>query len=684
MTKHDPAPSKAQSFPLLASSLPLFPSNMNRLNTPTLSKWTFIAFAFLILNQMQQATAQVIFEDDFNTGSINSPWIARPNLSGTNGIIEVAVDWGVGGTGDYALRMGKSSNQGGFTTNAIDLPLNLSGKSNVELVFQIRHLYDETQLEDGLYFSDNNGATFKKALDFRPSDWCLGYGQFPPIQVSKIAQRLGLNSASAQFVIRFQQRGDWAINNDGFVIDEVKVYTATVEYQQVTPNSPACESFETGAFSNSWAWRSAEQTSIVLSGGPITRISGDVRPVNGLGFDGSAYGLLLGKNCNDGFTTQAADWHLDLSAVSQAELTFWIQHYYDDTHLDDGIYFSDDGGNSFEKVFDFEPSDWCVNQYGKLPSLDIDQLAKSKGLNLTSTFVIRFQQRGENGTYWGSYYGFKLDDICVSVPDEVYAPLPFVETFELGDFRNMWAPRFADQTTVINTGVPSTRPSNILDVRSGIGRNLSTYAVAMGKSCNDGFATNALDLQLNLENQSNVVMTCWIMDLYDDTHLDDGIYFSNNAGRTFTKVKDFDFTNTANQYTQYQLDVSGLASANTMALTDSFIIRFQQHGELALGNDGIYLDDISVTGTSTTSNNRPQVALLNAYPNPTSDFLTVALPEAREFDLALYDLQGRKLDVATSVQGLEARLDLSSLPAGVYQLRVLAGQLPYRLPVVKQ
>ena len=63
---------------------------------------------------------------------------------------------------------------------------------------------------------------------------------------------------------------------------------------------------------------------------------------------------------------------------------------------------------------------------------------------------------------------------------------------------------------------------------------------------------------------------------------------------------------------------------------------------------------------------------LTVYPNPTDDLLFVELRGAGIANVALYDLQGRVIETlrATSLQDGTATLDVKSLPAGVYVLRV--------------
>ena len=179
-----------------------------------------------------------------------------------------------------------------------------------------------------------------------PVTGAIIYGNLPPIQIHKIAEEYGL-TLSSNFIIRFQQHddGDFGfgyIGPDGIFLDEVYVYEPDLVYYPVTLDEPFKDGFETGAFGNMWAWRFPDQTSTLAQ--IPTRPSSVVAVFNGNGFE-SEFGVGIGKSCDDGFATNALDLHLDLSASSTAMLSFLMQDISDETHVDDGLYFSDDGGD---------------------------------------------------------------------------------------------------------------------------------------------------------------------------------------------------------------------------------------------------------------------------------------------------------------------------------------------------
>ncbi len=409
----------------------------------------------------------------------------------------------------------------------------------------------------------------------------------------------------------------------------------------------------------------------------ISGVDGVVEIVNNIGVN-SSKGVRIGKLSDySGFTTNALDLHLNLLGQDDVEMTFWILDRWDNTDDDDGIYFSDDGGSTFVKVLDFKAEEWCDNVYGQYPPIDVDELASLAGLALTSQFVIRFQQRGENDFYGGGSDGFYIDEVKVYDPELVYATLPFEDDFETGLMKKSWAWNFADETSTVPSVFEPTGPMNVVGVGSEIGLNYS-YGVAMGRRCDGAFTTNALDLHLNLLGQDDVEMTFWILDRWDNTDDDDGIYFSDDGGSTFVKVLDFDFSNMEdNYYYQYTVDVSSLATANSVDLTGSFVIRFQQRGENDFyggGSDGVYIDEVRVMGTSTRVESLVESNLVSLYPMPNDGrfYIDFGYANAKVIGIEVYDCLGKVLyREERNGQDLQSyEVDISTAPTGMYYLLI--------------
>ncbi|MDX2305821.1 MAG: T9SS type A sorting domain-containing protein [Microscillaceae bacterium] len=123
--------------------------------------------------------------------------------------------------------MGKNSD-GNANTNALDLHLNLAGQTQVEMTFWIYDHDDNTDTQDGIYFSSDNGNSFAKVYDFTPSAWANAYRQII-LDVDQLSSERGLN-LNNQFIIRFQQYGSRNFSPsgccdgaDGFIIDDVEI-----------------------------------------------------------------------------------------------------------------------------------------------------------------------------------------------------------------------------------------------------------------------------------------------------------------------------------------------------------------------------------------------------------------------------------------------------------------------------
>jgi len=614
------------------------------------------------------------FEDNFN-GSFtlgnmwtkSFPWqtnILVPDPNRPNNVIEIGGTIGVGGS--RAIRMGKNCADG-YSTNALDLHLDLSGNSDYALTFDINSRGDDTDANDGLYFSNNGGESFEKVFDFNPSVWCdYDYGSFPPFDIDSLAGTKSL-SLTNRFVIRFQQHGNNVLpDNDGFYIDNVSVFIPTISYVNMFPftddfNNP------NNTFGNMWTKSFPWQTT--APGTDPNRPNNVIDIVNGVGTGGSR-GVSMGKDCDDGdFSTNALDLHLDLSGGSNYALTFDINNRGDDTEPEDGLYFSNNGGESFEKVFDFNPSVWCDDNYGSFPPFDIDSLAAGKGLSLTNRFVIRFQQHGENVLPIND--GFYIDNVSVFVPTLVYYnQFPFTENFEDATLGNMWKRSFPYKTSTLVTD--PNRPNNIIELRDFIGINLSR-AVRIGKECADGYSTNALDLHLNLSGLGEATLNCKIRDRGDDTDLDDGVFFSDNGGDSFEKVFDFDFSNVPNDYTDYVFDLDSLATSKGLSFTSHFIVRFQQHGNNVLpDNDGFYIDNVNISGVVSTVEAN-SLGNFIIYPNPTREFLILDISDFFYQDGFNYTIRN-----STGITQLSGRIispkdkiDINFITDGLYIIEIL-------------
>ncbi|MEN9414035.1 MAG: hypothetical protein RLZ62_339 [Bacteroidota bacterium] len=114
-----------------------------------------------------------------------------------------------------------------------------------------------------------------------------------------------------------------------------------------------------------------------------------------------------------------------------------------------------------------------------------------------------------------------LVTVALTMAFSANSQIIFQDDFEGATFSSNWE---------ANSGIPN----GVVEIAYGIGVN-DTRGVRIGKTASSGgFVTNSLDLHLDLSAQTQVALTFEIQDRDDQTHGDDGLYFSNNGGVSFS------------------------------------------------------------------------------------------------------------------------------------------------------
>jgi len=151
--------------------------------------------------------------------------------------------------------------------------------------------------------------------------------------------------------------------------------------------------------------------------------------------------LIMDVSSNGNFNTNEALLHLNLGGETNVDLEFWWKEFGDEYQPADGIYFSDNSGGNFSKVYNLSGN----NGNWQKVILDVDQLANTHNLSLTNEFVIKFQQYDN---YPIPSDGFAFDDISVSVssgydpppqPGYIYGPYEHC-TYDIEEYYIMTVP----------------------------------------------------------------------------------------------------------------------------------------------------------------------------------------------------------------------------------------------------
>lgn len=119
-----------------------------------------------------------------------------------------------------------------------------------------------------------------------------------------------------------------------------------------------------------------------------------------------SYHLTMDVIKNGNYNTNEAWMHLNLSGMSDVELEFWWKETSDETHTADGVFISDDGGDSFTKIYNLSGGS---STYSKV-TIDLSYEISDASLSHSSTFVVKFQQYDN---YTMTIDGIAIDDINV-------------------------------------------------------------------------------------------------------------------------------------------------------------------------------------------------------------------------------------------------------------------------------
>ncbi|MEO0652954.1 MAG: hypothetical protein AAFZ65_19925, partial [Planctomycetota bacterium] len=453
------------------------------------------------------------------------------------------------------------------------LHLDLSGQTQVDLDFRWKEFGDETHTQDGVFFSDNGGASFTKVHAFDGGATTNNAWQLVQLDLDALAAGAGL-SLTDQFVVSFQQYDNYAIATDGFAFDEIDVSAGG----SPPPPPPAGDfaslpystGFESGSLDSYWTATEGTEGRIQVTGANGPQAGG--------------FHLTMDDEVSGGaFSQNEAALRLDLAGETDVTLSFQWKEFGDETHAQDGVYFSDDDGASYVKVANLNGGSTTNNSWQQV-TLDLDALASSAGLSLNSTFVVKFQQYDN---YPIASDGFCFDAVSVTAggggggnPNR--AQVGYSTGFESGALDSFW-------TT-------ASSPEGRILITTNNGPAAGSWHMTMDDSVNgSAFATNEAWLLCDFSGTGQASLSFRWKDFSDETHSQDGVFFSDNDGATFVKVANLNGGSVANNSWQtVNLDIDALAASNGLSLNGSFVIKFQQYDNYSAQTDGLAFDEIAI------------------------------------------------------------------------------------------
>ena len=171
--------------------------------------------------------ASLPFEDGFESGSLAPYWSV--NIPQGLGYASVSSADGPA-TGNFHLVMAASTDLVESTAEAI-LALDLEGQSDIILEFSQREYGDESDIEDGVFISDD-GVKWFKAVDLGASSTSV-YKEWSLSLDDQVAVA-GMTFTNP-FYIKFSWNDDYNIPTDGFGFDDIRLRSVNYKTLQSIP-----------------------------------------------------------------------------------------------------------------------------------------------------------------------------------------------------------------------------------------------------------------------------------------------------------------------------------------------------------------------------------------------------------------------------------------------------------------
>ncbi len=157
--------------------------------------------------------ATLPFYDGFEDGAADY-WSASTTNQG-----RVQISSSYPHAGSYSVLLDDSVNGGNYSYAGLVLNVDLAGESNVDLDFWWREFSDENHSGDGVFISDDDGASWCQVLSFNNGSSSYTYDV---IDLDAAASSCGM-SYNNHFKVKFQFYDNYSITSDGYAIDDVSL-----------------------------------------------------------------------------------------------------------------------------------------------------------------------------------------------------------------------------------------------------------------------------------------------------------------------------------------------------------------------------------------------------------------------------------------------------------------------------
>jgi hypothetical protein len=508
----------------------LFAQSVGEENTPV----TASLIGALPLNPQ---VASFPFADDFEAG-IGANWSANSTGAGR---AEINTENPHGGTN--AVFLGKHLKQDAAAS--LVLTVNLANQSDVWLNFWWRATKTANDSDNGVYISDNDGATWTKVANLG------GNAQFYMrglINISAAAANRGL-TLNDHFLISFYYESRYYDDIGGLLVDDVQLTTRP----QVVTTFPASDTVESTAFGQGLY--------------PAGRDSGVVQISNENPFSGD-YHFFLGKKTG-GDAGAFLTWVVDLAGKNDVFLDFWWRAIGTANSSTNGVYLSVDDGTTWYNIRVLNAN----RQFYGRELINIYDAASDLGLTLNNRVRIDFHY---DSRYYDAIGGLQIDDLRLTTRTEIVVSPPTSEAFA---------------TTAFGKGFyPVGSGAGVVEVSDEASYS-APYNVFVGKKIG-GDAGVSLHWVVDLANQPSVFLDFWWRATGTANATANGVYISVDDEATWTKI--YNLNGNSQSYNHVIINLAKQASDRGLTLNNRVRISFHYTSRYYDPIGGLRLDDLRI------------------------------------------------------------------------------------------
>jgi carboxypeptidase T len=260
----------------------------------------------------------------------------------------------------------------------------------------------------------------------------------------------------------------------------------------------------------------------------------------------------------------------------------------------------------------------------------------------------------------------KLDNIKTVYTQEVYIPVGGGNNILLDSAENGLSRWTSSGGWGLSTSLPHSGTYSFSDSPTGSYSNTTTRSLT-------------LTVPLNVSASPVLKLSYWYkhtIDTLDNAYVD----ISNDNGVTWTSPRYYN--KTANSWIREVIDISSIAGGST-----SLKIRFSMISNGSVTADGIYIDDIKLTGYNVTptgivNNNEipAQYSLSQNYPNPfnPNTVINYQIKNQENVSIKIYDMLGKVVMTLVnenqSAGNYSVSFDGSRLSSGLYYYKLQSGE----------